>query len=105
MTTRWGTLRLVENPQEPKTPGFAGPVEKKVPRTIHLRGRVRCWIELPGDRSRTSAVGSGRGARSPKSHHGPLLGNGDSNVGSEFAHAEIRQGNAGTAPLPANAGP
>lgn len=53
MATRWGTLHLVENPQEPKTPGFEGPVEKKVPRTIFLRGKVRLHDEL---RPRVSAV-------------------------------------------------
>lgn len=38
--TVWGTLKLVENPSEPATPGFDGPVGDKVPRTILLRGKV-----------------------------------------------------------------
>lgn len=38
--TKWGTLNLVENPVEPATPNFTGPVSDKVPRTIHLCGKV-----------------------------------------------------------------
>ncbi|CAM9982363.1 unnamed protein product, partial [Pylaiella littoralis] len=37
--TKWGTLNLVENPVEPATPNFTGPVSDKVPRTIHLCGK------------------------------------------------------------------
>lgn len=44
--TVWGTLKLVENPKEPATPGFEGPVGKKVPRTILLRGKVSFLVAL-----------------------------------------------------------
>lgn len=50
--TVWGTLKLVENPSE-QTPGFVGPVGKKVPRTIMLRGKVS---ELAGDSSLREAA-------------------------------------------------
>lgn len=44
--TQWGKLLLIENPTNPVTQGFEGPVCDKVPRVINLRGKVS-WVDFP----------------------------------------------------------